>query len=497
MSKKSWLGLVGLAVFLTWLPSCGSDKACQGAEKCECYPNDTCNAGLACRSNTCVNLDPSAAGGASSTSVDTTACFACADKACVNEAAACKAASGCRDSLDCYLKCGPTDVACAANCGKGFTADSALKAVGYYTCATSQCLDECVFIPGSGGAGNSGGSENSVSAGSGNRAGMGSSAAGRANSGGTGGTGSVGRAGAPGRAGSGGGGNTADSSLGAPCTSSAYCGSRTICATTKGTLLGEGGPSGGMCTMACTIGSTECASLKVGAECFNFGTASAPEGYCLEACGQGNPAALDAKCSGRLDFVCADFNPGSTPDPYCVPHCRSDAECGSGLYCDQSNLVGLCKKTKHIGDPAGSACTPSATTNTCQGVCLRSSADGVTPETGFCVELCSAGGECLYGSGSSPVPGGYCGGALSENFGTFDLGYCLPNCSCSSDCRGPDNLCRKWEAANADIAAHVGAPGVCYPTVTGSVELSCGAGGAGGAGGGGPLPPKAGAGGSP
>ncbi|HEY0466770.1 MAG TPA: hypothetical protein VGC79_21335 [Polyangiaceae bacterium] len=185
--KKSWLFLGGLSVVLTWLPSCSSDKPCQGAEKCECYANDTCNAGLACRSKTCVNLDTSgASGGSSSTGVDTSACLACADKTCADQAAACKSASGCKDSLSCFLNCGSTDPTCAANCGKGLTADSGAKAVGYYTCAITQCLDDCVHVPGAGGAGNPGtpsGGASSATGGSGNHAGMGSASAGMTSSG--------------------------------------------------------------------------------------------------------------------------------------------------------------------------------------------------------------------------------------------------------------------------------------------------------------------------
>ena len=185
---------------------------------------------------------------------------------------------------------------------------------------------------------------------------------------------------------------------------------------------------------------------------------------------------------------------------FCVPHCGSDAECGAGLYCDQSTILGLCKKTRRTGDPIGTACTPGAATNTCKGGCLPTSADGVTPATGVCVELCSGGGGCLYGAGANPSPGGYCGGPLSDTFGVGDLGYCLSNCSCSSDCHAPNSLCRKWTNAETSLASALGAPGVCFPTLAGSVELSCGrggAGGTGGTGGAGGSPQKAGAGGSP
>jgi hypothetical protein len=305
--------------------------------------------------------------------------------------------------------------------------------------------------------------------------------------GGSGGNGSIisggGRAGSVGRAGSGGGSNVGSTALGTECSSDAQCGDGLICAKANGTLFGGAGPSKGMCTMPCEPGGTECGALKAGAECFDFSTTAETQGYCLDACEQDTPVDVTSKCAGRSDFVCVDLGEDAVL-PFCVPHCRSDAECGTGLFCDKSSLLGLCSKTKPpAGDPVGSDCTPSATSNTCEGYCIRTSADGVTPVTGSCVELCSGGSECMYGSGSNPAPGGFCGGALSDPFGAIDLGYCLPNCSCSGDCKLPGDLCRKWPDADRDLADVLGAPGVCYPVVAQSVELTCGEGGAGGAGG--------------
>jgi hypothetical protein len=309
---------------------------------------------------------------------------------------------------------------------------------------------------------------------------------GRTASGGTGGRasgGTGGRAsgGTGGRASGGtGGGSVANTSLGSTCTSDAQCGNGMVCALAKGTWLGDGGPSNGMCTMACSPGGTECAMLKPGAECFDFGTAAAAQGYCLDSCTGGDPMEVQSKCAGRFDFLCADLGETSVEE-FCVPHCRSDAECGAGLFCDKSQLLGLCSKTKPpAGDPVGSPCTPGAAINTCEGYCIRTSADGVKPPTGNCVELCSGGSECMYSSGSSPAPGGFCGGALSDAFGAIDLGYCLSNCSCTGDCKLSGDLCRKWPDAEANLATALGAPGLCYPVLAQSVELTCSQGGAGG-----------------
>lgn len=291
-----------------------------------------------------------------------------------------------------------------------------------------------------------------------------------------------GRAGAQGRAGAGGG-SAGASLLGEMCTDDAQCGSGMVCATANGTLFGLGGPSHGMCTKACSSSGSECSQLKPGAECFDFGTDAAPQGYCLDACVQADTLDLQTKCGGRSDFVCVALGE-DTPGAFCVPHCRSDAECGSGTYCDKSSILGLCVKTKPpAGDPVGTPCTPDAKANTCAGSCVVSSAAGVTPVTGTCLELCSGGFECMYSAGSSPSPGGFCGGALTDTFGPLDLGFCLANCSCTGDCKLPGDLCRKWPATDAALVSLLGAPGVCYPTVSESVELTCSSGGGSGAGG--------------
>lgn len=71
------LGWVGLAPILLCAVAssvgCGSDKSqpCQGYERCYCYGNDTCNAGLVCSSGLCVN--PAGQGGASSSGGATSA----------------------------------------------------------------------------------------------------------------------------------------------------------------------------------------------------------------------------------------------------------------------------------------------------------------------------------------------------------------------------------------------------------------------------------------
>jgi hypothetical protein len=160
MFKKSLVFSGILSLVLVSMPSCSSSPAaaCQGGESCACYPNDTCNAGLSCRSKTCVNLDApgTSSGGTSGSGIDTTACLACAQTNCASDAAACKASSGCTDLVNCILDCN-TDATCLANCGTGASTDTGTKAVAYESCAITQCISDCVYVPsGAGGSSNPG-----------------------------------------------------------------------------------------------------------------------------------------------------------------------------------------------------------------------------------------------------------------------------------------------------------------------------------------------------
>lgn len=318
---------------------------------------------------------------------------------------------------------------------------------------------------------------------------------------GTAGRVSIGRAGSGGATSSGGGGPTTGNgdALGSTCTSDAQCGDGLVCITANSGKFGGQGPSKGMCTKACDATAktnAECDGFKAGAICADFGTETEPAGYCIDSCTTGDVADLTTKCSGRSDFLCWDFG-SNFPTPYCVPHCRSDAECGAGLYCDKASLFGLCSKTKPAtsGDPVGTACDPNADPTTCEQGCLRTSADGVTPAVGVCVEFCSIGSECMYGPGAKGAPGGLCIGKVSADSGPIDPGYCMANCSCTSDCFIEGDLCRKWASDESDLEDALGAPGLCYPVLAMSTELSCGEGGAGGASSGGGGAPAGGHGG--
>jgi hypothetical protein len=60
------IGFLGLVVASSSVAcsssSSDSPSTCMGAERCDCYPNHTCNDGLACLSNMCVAVSPGAGG---------------------------------------------------------------------------------------------------------------------------------------------------------------------------------------------------------------------------------------------------------------------------------------------------------------------------------------------------------------------------------------------------------------------------------------------------
>ena len=302
--------------------------------------------------------------------------------------------------------------------------------------------------------------------------------------GGAGTSGAVGHAGAGNTGGDSGSGSTtpASGTLGATCVVDSDCGAGLTCLTSDSTTLGGlGGPSLGLCTVTCALDS-DCAPFEAGAGCVNYGTTNDPQAFCFEGCVQGSDGTV-TQCQGRPDIACADLSDPTlttVPNPFCVPQCRSDLECGTGLFCNPQ--TGLCNKTKPTGDPVGTACDPAAATNNCLGTCIgvRDSQNNLT--TGFCADLCSGYAACDFGAGLNAT--GFCMGQLSSNFGLGDLGYCEPLCDCSGDCKISGDKCQAWQnsAAGAADKTDLKSDGFCFPNVTGSVELTCGAAGAAGAG---------------
>ena len=249
--------------------------------------------------------------------------------------------------------------------------------------------------------------------------------------------------------------------LGADCENDSQCVTGLTCLRASSTELDGAGPANGLCTLLCETNG-DCTKLEAGAGCFSYGE----HGYCLEACAQGAPADPDSKCRGRGDVACTSVE----TEAFCLPLCRADVECGGSRFCDRAS--GLCVDSKPVGDPVGAPCDPTAANPTCRDVCLRSSAEGVTPVTGICVEPCSGGLACMYDDAGTK-PGGLCVGPLSEPFGLFDLGYCLPSCTCSKDCPTFAAKCRAWTSAEADYKDFIGKAGLCLDSNEGSSELTC------------------------
>ncbi|MEP7052440.1 MAG: hypothetical protein ABJB12_18885 [Pseudomonadota bacterium] len=296
--------------------------------------------------------------------------------------------------------------------------------------------------------------------------------------------GASGKAGATGRAGSGAG-VAMSTALGVLCSADADCDTGMTCVTADGSDFGPGvgGPSQGMCTLACAT-NADCAAVDANSGCVDFGTGAAPKPFCVQKCtlgGDGTTA--DTKCQGRPDFSCKDLadDKATDPAPFCVPQCRADLECGPGLFC--SPRTGLCSKSAPKGDPVGTPCDANAATNTCAGICLGTTNSDGTLGSAFCAELCSAGGGCMYSSGPTPTPGGYCL-PLADGAGAGDLGFCEPTCGCTGDCSIKGDVCRGWtsNATEQELKGVLGSDGLCFPNASDSVELTvCAEGGAGGA----------------
>lgn len=137
-----------------------SDDGCQqGSEGCGCYGNGTCDTGLSCLSDKCV--DPSGgssnAGGSMGSgelpSVDLEACLSCGETACPTEWSACRDQGECTELTECSLAC-DEDLSCLSDCRDASTADDVNRATSFVQCAFLQCIEECTVgaqVPSTGG----------------------------------------------------------------------------------------------------------------------------------------------------------------------------------------------------------------------------------------------------------------------------------------------------------------------------------------------------------
>jgi hypothetical protein len=180
------------------------------------------------------------------------------------------------------------------------------------------------------------------------------------------------------------------------------------------------------------------------------------------------------KCHQRTDFACAPFLESTAF--LCIPACVSDEQCGHGLNCNPRD--GECTAGKPSGSASGEPCDPTGRIDPCRGFCLGTSTSDM--HAGICAEVCAGEQPCMVVDGK---PHGGCYGqfASQSDFGIGDIGYCNANCNCTTDCPIPGDLCRAW--SDPTLEQEFGAPGLCYPILTGSPELGCSTGGEGGGGG--------------
>ncbi len=137
--------LLGLSLAAVFGAGCGDDEKLQGTEGGACFPNGTCNLGLECRSNLCVDLTPGSTDHSNGTDpyVNYDDCFGCGEESCATEASACEDAGGCDDVLKCYLDCEKTDVSCLQQCATGLSNEMVLALGNYWTCIGLNCVQDC------------------------------------------------------------------------------------------------------------------------------------------------------------------------------------------------------------------------------------------------------------------------------------------------------------------------------------------------------------------
>lgn len=325
-----------------------------------------------------------------------------------------------------------------------------------------------------------------------------------------------GRAGTTGNSGSGGTSPVGEAAtkLGRGCIDDADCADTKApgltCVTATDTVLGDGAPPKGLCTLECAA-DEECAAVGAGALCYPF-TEGADTGYCIEACSFGEPEIGAIKCHNRDEFACnpallqdteepcttaaADCNAGelcidgtcAVVFPGCLPSCRGDIDCEDGMFCDQSFLNGTCVETKPEGKGLGEPCTVPAEgqpsePDGCQGFCQ---ADSDTGDAGHCATTCGLLSECGWNAETKKFDGAcfYASVLTAETGFVGDFGFCTPTCNCTDECKDSTLACSLL--AQGPLNADFRGPGLCFSPDAETVEYNqCGTGGGGGSGAGG------------
>ncbi|MES1184515.1 MAG: hypothetical protein ABUL60_11915 [Myxococcales bacterium] len=282
------------------------------------------------------------------------------------------------------------------------------------------------------------------------------------------------------------------------------------CVTAKDTVLADGAPPKGLCTMACTrpqqAGDVD-PCVDLGGLCFPFESGSA-DGYCIEGCAFGMPEIGETKCHDRPEFACnpallapTDTACSTTDDcpsgdlcvdgacdivlPGCLPSCRGDLDCEAGMFCDQSFLNGTCVTAKPPGKALGEPCTvPSATEpdepDDCVGFCQ---ADAANSTKGHCAATCGLARECAWNPTSKKFDGiCFYGSILTNDNGRVgDFGFCTPTCNCTDECNDPTLACSLPDQIT--LPADLRGPGLCFGVDPATPEYNQCSGASGGAGG--------------
>lgn len=172
MSRSLFSALLCGSALLLGVAAVACSSAKQGEEGGSCYANLTCNDGLVCRSELCVDPDNATKdpGDDDSTGgVNIQECLSCGEDSCSAEASACT--GSCAKILECQLACLDRAPADQPNCTQAcdvsdITQEDVRNLGAYFSCIAQQCISDCVTPP-------SGGDDDDKGDGSGGRTGGG------------------------------------------------------------------------------------------------------------------------------------------------------------------------------------------------------------------------------------------------------------------------------------------------------------------------------------
>ncbi len=230
------------------------------------------------------------------------------------------------------------------------------------------------------------------------------------------------------------------------CSSAADCRDGYACANLDDDGFGECWPTntegeapGAACAAdANGMGGKECLGLN--GQCLDPSSGiDFPEvGYCISQCDFAGDCIDGAHCTENLFNI-----------PVCLQDCASDADCGSGLTCQDLNSDGVneCMPEQEVANGSGAPGDACASTGDCaggeNGFCISEAGNGFPG--GYCTVDCTAD-EALCVAGSSCA-------ALSDT-----QSLCLDDCMNTSDCRGDGYAC--MDLTNGGVA--VNTPGSCF-----------------------------------